>query len=135
MRVTLGLATVLTVAWVSAGPASAQALDAASAAALATTLQFLQDPAKRGAAIGSNPQAAAIDQQMQTLLGSRELQEEFYGLAAAIFAEIVQGSGGDAAKMAQALAAGQTDPAAFVARLSPQTKERLRTFAAKIQRR
>lgn len=84
MRVALGLATVLAVAWVSAGPASAQALDPASAAALAATLQLLQDPAKRGAAIGGNPQA---------------------------------------------------DPAGFVARLSPQTAERLRTFAAKIQKR
>jgi hypothetical protein len=135
MRVALGLATVLSVAWVSAGPASAQALDPASAAALAATLQVLQDPAKRGAAISGSPQAAAADQQMQGLLGSRELQEEFYGLAAAIFAEIVQSSGGDAAKMTQTLAAAQADPAGFAARLSPQTAERLRAFAAKIPKR
>jgi hypothetical protein len=34
--------------------------------------------------------------------------------------------------MAQALAAGQADPAGFVASLSPQTAERLRAFAARI---
>ena len=135
MRVALGLATVLTVAWVSVGPASAQALDPASASALAATLQLLQDPAQRGAMIAGNPQAAAVDRQLQPLLGTRELQEEFYALAAAIFAEVVQGSGGDAGKMAQALAAGQADPAGFVARLSPQTTERLRTVAGKLQKR
>ena len=66
------------------------------------------------------------------MLASRELQEEFYALAAAIFSEVVQGSGGDTSKMTQALAAGQADPAGFVARLSPGTAERLRAFAAKI---
>jgi hypothetical protein len=47
----------------------------------------------------------------------------------------VPGSGGDAAKMAQTLAAAQADPAGFVARLSPQTAERLRAFAGKIPKR
>ena len=45
---------------------------------------------------------------------------------------MVQRSGGDASKMAEALAAGQADPAGFVASLSPQTAERLRAFARKI---
>jgi hypothetical protein len=117
------------------GEPEAQELDAASASALAATLQLLQDPAQRGAVIGGNPQAAAVDQQMQTILSTREIQEEFYALAAAIVAEVVQGSGGDAAKISQALAAGQADPASFVARLSPQTAERLRTLAGKLQKR
>jgi hypothetical protein len=125
---------VLTFAFAFAptGPVGAQALDAASATALAATLKLLQDPTQRGAFIAGSPQAAAADQQMQAMLASRELQEEFYALAAAIFSEVVQGSGSDTSKMAQALAAGQADPAGFVARLSPGTAERLRAFAGKI---
>jgi hypothetical protein len=51
---------------------------------------------------------------------------------AAIFAEVTQRSAGDPGRMAQTLAAGQSDPAGFLAGLSPQTVERLRAFAAKI---
>ena len=132
MRMTVILVSALAFAYAPANPVGAQALDAASATALAATLKLLQDPTQRGAVIAGSPQAAAADQQMQAMLASRELQEEFYALAAAIFSEVVQGSGGDTSKMAQALTAGQADPAGFVARLSPGTAERLRAFAGKI---
>jgi len=132
MRVALRLVAVLAVVWVSAVPAAAQALDPASTRALNATLRLLQDPAQRDAAIAGNAQAAAADRQLQAMLRTPELRDEFYGLAAAIFADMVQRSAGDASKMAQALAAGQADPAGFVASLSPQTAERLRAFAGKI---
>ena len=132
MRLTVILLSALVFAAVPAGPAMAQALDPASATALAATLKLLQDPAQRSAAISGNPQAAAADQQMQALLASRELQEEFYGLAAAVFSDLVQASGGDTSKMTQAITAGQADPAGFVARLSPGTAERLRAFSEKV---
>jgi hypothetical protein len=132
MRVAFGLVAALAVAWVSTVPAGAQTLDPASATALADTLRLLQDPARRDAMISGNPQAAAADRQMQTMLGTRELQEEFYGLVAAIFAELAQRSAGDPGRMNQALAAGQADPASFLASLSPQTAERLRAFAGKV---
>jgi hypothetical protein len=127
-----GLVIILAVATTAPVPATAQALDPASAKALAATLRLLQDPAQRNAVIAGNPQAAATDQRIQTLLGSQALQEEFDALTAAIFAELVQGSGGDAGRMTQALAAAQADPAGFLASLSPQTVERLHAFAAKI---
>jgi hypothetical protein len=132
MRGALARVAVFAVAWLPVVPAAAQALDAASATALAATLRLLQDPAQRNAVISGSPQATAADRQMQALLGSAELREEFYALTAAIFAEIVQRSAGDSGQMAQALAAGQADPAGFVASLSPQTAERLRAFAARI---
>jgi hypothetical protein len=66
------------------------------------------------------------------MLKSPQLQEEFYALTAAIFAELVQASGGDVGRMTQAIAAAQADPAGFVASLSPQTAERLRAFASKV---
>ena len=122
----------LVVAWGPSGPAGAQTLDAASATALATTLRLLQDPAQRDAVIAGNPQAAAADRQLQAMLATPELREEFYAITAAIFTEMVQRSGGDASRMGQALAAGQSDPAGFLASLSPQTRERLRAFAGKI---
>jgi hypothetical protein len=132
MKTVLGWVAVLAIALTAAGPAASQALDAASATALDATLRLLQDPAQRSAVIAGNPQAAAIDQQVQAMLGNPALQEEFYALTGAIFAELVQNSGGDANRMTQIIAAAQSDPAGFVASLSPQTAERLRAFASKI---
>ncbi len=134
LRLALGLVLTLAVAGGAPVPARGQALDAASATALAATLRLLQDPAQRDPLIAGNPQAAPVDRQMQSMLGTPELREEFYGLVAAIFAELTQRSAGDPGRMAQALAAGQADPAGFLARLSPQTVERLRAFAGKISR-
>jgi len=132
MKRALGLVAALAVVWVTVAPAAAQALDPASSTALAAMLRLLQDPAQRNAVIAGNPQAAATDQQIQAMLRDPALQEEFYALTAAIFAELVQSSDGDATKMTQTLTAAQTDPAGFVAGLSPQTAERLRAFASKI---
>ena len=71
MKRALGLITILAVTSMAIVPAAAQALDPASAAALAATLRLLQDPAQRSAAIAGNPQAAATDQQIQTMLAIR----------------------------------------------------------------
>ena len=131
MRFALGLVVVLAVA-LGIGPVQAQSLDPASSAALAATLRLLQDPAQRASAIAGNAQAAAVDKQMQALLSSPELQQEFYALAADVFAELAQSLGGDVTKMTQALEAGRADPAGFVATLSPRTLERLRALASKI---
>ena len=132
MKRALGLVAMLVLIGLPAVPASAQALDAASQAALSATLQLLQDPAQRNAVIGGNPQAAATDQQIQAMLKDPALQQEFYALTAAVFAELVQSSGGDVNRMNQILTAAQADPTSFVAGLSPQTAERLRAFASKI---
>ena len=128
----LVLALVVTLALAAGGPLSAQSLDAASSAALDATLRLLQDPAQRSAAIGRNPEAAAVDKQLSAMLGTPELQQEFYALAAAIFTDVVQAAGGDLGRMAQALETGRTDPAGFVGRLSPRTLEQLRVFSGKV---
>jgi hypothetical protein len=127
----LALGLVLTL-WTVPLPVAAQMLDPVSASALAATLNLLQDPARRDAMIAGHPQAAAADRQMQALLGTPALREEFYALAAAIFADVAQRAGGDPGRMAQTLATGQADPAPFVAGLRPETAERLRAFAAKL---
>jgi len=122
----LALATTLA----TAGAGSAQSLDAASQDALRAALQMLLDPAARGAALGGSPGAAAADRQAQSLVGAANT-EELYALAAAVFEDVVRGSGGDVAKIGDALEKGRTDPAGFAALLSPSTLDRLRALATR----
>jgi len=116
----------------AAAPLGAQSPDPAAGDPLATTLRMLLDPSLRAAAIAGNPQAGAADQQIRALTGSDALTQEFFGLAADVFRDLTQASGGDAAAMAQALDRARTDPRAFAATLSPQTLERLRQLSIKI---
>jgi hypothetical protein len=127
---TLGLALLLAV--VPPTPARAQALDPTATDALAATLRMLLDPAQRSAAVAGNAQAGQIDQHIRALTGSEALTQEFYALAADVFRELTQGSGGDAAKMTEALARGSTDPSGFAAALSPPTLERLRQLSVRV---
>jgi hypothetical protein len=115
--------------------AVAQALDPQAAQALAATLKVLLDPAMRSAAVAGNPQASQIDQQIRALTGSEALTQEFYALAADVFSELTQGSGGDPGKMTEALSRASADPSGLATTLSPQTLERLRQLAAKISDR
>jgi hypothetical protein len=124
--VTLGLGT---------GPIAAQSLDAASAEALGAVLRMLQDPVARGGAIAANPDAAAMDRNIQAMTGSPALTQEFYELAAQVFTDLVQGSGGDLGRMRQSLADGQHDPAGFAAFLSPATLQHLRDLSGRLSDR
>ena len=114
------------------GPLRAQALDPASQEALSATLKMLTEPSLRSPEIAKNQQATAIDKQVQSMLGSEQLREEFYALAAQIFQELTSNSGGDASKMNEVLERAKADPAAFAAMLSPQTLQRLRELSIKI---
>jgi hypothetical protein len=108
-----------------------QALDPAAASALATSLRMLADPAQRGPLIATDPAAAAIDKQVQSLAGSA-LAQEVYGLAAEVFADLARNSGGDPKRMAEALEQAKSDPAGFAAMLRPETLQRLRELSTKI---
>jgi hypothetical protein len=110
----------------------AQSLDSASAAALLSTLRILQDPAARGSAIAGDPNAAAVDRQVQALAASPELQQEFYSVAAEVFDDLTRNSGGDVGKMTETLQRAKIDPAAFAALLSPSTLDRIRALAVKL---
>ena len=110
----------------------AQALDPAAAAALATTLRMLADPAARDQVLASDPTAAAIDQQVQSMAGSSQLAQEVYGLAAEVFADLAQSTGGDPRRLNESLERAKSDPAGFAALLRPETLERLRALATKI---
>ena len=115
-----------------APPLYGQGLDPASAEALSTTLRMLADPGSRSQVILSTPSAAEIDRQVQSIAGSSQLAQEMYGVAAAVFADLARSSGGDAARMSDALERAKSDPAGFAARLSPETLQRLRELSTKI---
>ena len=109
-----------------------QALDQASAAALAATLKMLADPAGRAQAIGASPGAAEADRQVQSLTSSPELVQEMYAVAAAAFEDLVRSAGGDAGRIGETLERSKTDPTALARSLSPDTLRRLRELAAKL---
>ena len=115
--------------------ASAQSLDGPSAEALAAVLRTLQDPAARGQALPANPDAAALDQHVRALTGSADLVDEFYVLAGLVFTDLVQGSGGDLARMRQSLTDGQRDPGGFASFLSPPTLQYLHDLVGRVSDR
>ena len=129
-RLTAALTLILALA--HGAPLAAQSLDPAASEALATTLGVLLDPTLRAAAIAGSPQAGAADRQARSLTGSDALTQEIFALAAVVFRELTQATGGDAAKMTETLDRARIDPAAFAAALSPQTLERLRQLSIKI---
>jgi len=131
-RLATALLAALLLLICSATPTHSQALDPASAEALATTLRMLADPAARGRIIASDPSAAEIDRQVQGMAGSSALVQEVYGLAAEVFADLTRNSNGDPRAMSEALDRAKSDPAGFAAMLRPETLERLRTLSIKI---
>lgn len=135
LRTIILIGMALAVLLAAPGPLRAQALDPASQEALSATLKMLMDPALRSPEIAKNQEATAIDKQVQSMVGSERLRQEFYALAAQIFQELTSNSGGDVAKMNEALERAKADPAAFAAMLSPQTLQRLRELSIKISDR
>jgi hypothetical protein len=126
--VALAVAGTITVT-VAAPRAGAQALDPATAGALAAVLRMLQDPAARASALSTDPQASARDRQMRALAGSDAALQEFYALAADVFDELTRNTGGDATRMSAALQQAAGDPGAFASLLSPRLQQRLRDLA------
>lgn len=110
----------------------AQALDPSAAEALAATLRMLADPAARGQILVTDPNAAAVDRQVQGMAGSSQLAQEVYGLAAEVFADLARSTGGDPRQLSAALDRAKSDPAGFAAMLRPETLDRLRSLATRI---
>lgn len=89
---------------VSAAPGAGQTFNPTSQEALDATLRMLRDPGLHGPVVSRNPQASGIDTQVQALVGgSPQLEQEVYELAAQIFSELSQTTGGDVAKMQETL--------------------------------
>jgi hypothetical protein len=75
-RLVTALLAALSLLALPAASLSAQTLDPAAADALATTLRMLADPAARGQILATDPNAAAIDRQVQGMAGSSQLAQE-----------------------------------------------------------
>ena len=112
-------------------PLQAQQADPGSAA-LAEMLKSLTGPGAKGALLGAGTGSGDIDQQVRALTGSPELTQELYNLAAQVLGELVQSSGGDMNKLFDTLSHAQSDPDAFAATLSPQTRDRLTDLSDRI---
>ena len=106
--------------------AEAQSLDRNSADALSAAVRALTTRPTQGAG------ARALDPRIRSLGDSPESAAEMNELAAQILTEIAERTGGDPAKMSEELARGKSDPAAFAASLSPATRQRLQSLAAKV---
>src|SRR5258706_11902066 len=72
----------------------AQTLDPAAAEALAATLRMLADPAARGQILATDPNAAAVDRQVQGMAGAPPLAQEVFRHPADAFAAPPRGPGG-----------------------------------------
>ena len=131
-RLATALLTALSLLLLAATSLPAQALDPASAEALAATLRMLADPAARGQILATDPTAAAVDRQVQGMAGSSQLAQEVYGLAAEVFADLARSTGGDPRQLSAALDRAKSDPAGFAALLRPETLDRLRALATRI---
>ncbi|HXJ82800.1 MAG TPA: hypothetical protein VMS64_29445 [Candidatus Methylomirabilis sp.] len=92
----------------------------------------MTDSSGKAAPLGGGTGSDEIDQQVRALTGSPQLTQEVYNLAAQVLAELVQSTGGDTGKLFDALDRAKSDPEAFVATLSPQTRDRLKELSDKI---
>ena len=63
---------------------------------------MLADPAARGQILATDPNAAAIDRQVQGMAGSAQLAQEVYGLAAGLRG-LARSTGGDPRQLSAAL--------------------------------
>jgi hypothetical protein len=117
------------------GAPEARAADAASQEAMAKTLELLRNPALRAGAVSQTPEGRSADQQLDALSGSPEISQEIYELSAEIFQDLVRSSDGDSLAMLAELEKAKSDPKAFAARLSPATREKLRSIAGKIDKK
>jgi len=129
---TLLLAVVFIALVIHDAPIQAQRVDSGSAAALSEMLKSLTGPGAKGGPLGAGTGSSDIEQQVRALIGSPELTQELYNLAAQVLGELLQSSGGDMNKLFDTLSRAQSDPGAFAATLSPQTRDRLKDLSDRI---
>jgi len=127
---TLLLAVAFIALVIPAAPLQAQRVDSGSAPALSEMLKSLTAPGAKG--LGTGTGSGDIDQQVRALTGSPELTQELYNLAAQVLGELLQSSGGDMNKVFDTLSRARSDPEAFAATLSPQTRDRLKDLSDRI---
>ncbi len=112
--------------------AFADDLDPASSEALLKTQQLLTTPDIRNKALSENPNAAAVDKQVEALTGGGANREAVYSLSNSIFSDMVKNSHGDVNEMNQILLKAKDNPSEFYNQLSEENKKQLRELSEKI---
>jgi hypothetical protein len=109
----------------------ARELDAASKEALQRTMGLLTTPGARSEAMKEHDVTRYLDGSVQALGGDAQNADAIYALSAEIFSDLVHQTGGDGARMIEALERAKRDPAAFAESLSPKVRARLKEIGAR----
>ena len=112
---------------------AAEPLDPASAEALVMTKAVLSDPAKRAESL-KDPNAAAADNQLNSLGLSAESRDAAYRISGEILEKWVKESGGNGEALQMKLLEAQRNPAAWALELSPAARESIRKMAEEVPR-
>lgn len=111
-------------------------LNANDAKAVQETQAMLANPAAIQAYAKDHPEAAAANNQVQSLTGGNAADSAaVYKLANEIFSNMAKESGGDAAGMQKTLQDAMKNPQSFADKLSPDEKAQLKELANKIDSR
>lgn len=107
-------------------------LDKSSQEALQKTQELLNNPTLREQNAASDPNAKKWNDQVQQMSGNTENREEIYKIAAEVFGDLTQNSGGDATKMMQIMEQAKTNPEAFYNSLTPAQKARIQKLSTRL---
>lgn len=114
--------------WVCASADNGRGLDPASEQALRETQLMLKNPTERQKTQG----AQNVQRQLEAMGASAQDQEEIYGLAADVMADVTRQANGDPEKMMQILSEAQKNPQAFGIKLTPAQRQKLQDIAKKL---
>lgn len=94
---------------------------------------LLNHPDQREQYIRQSAQMHEADQTLRELAGSEITSNNIYGLAAEIYADLLQRSGGDPDLLLQLLMQAKQNPEAFANQLSEEQKRRLSDLAIQVE--
>jgi hypothetical protein len=106
-------------------------LDAASLEAVQKTQQLMTNPEERKKATQENAETSYAAQQISSLAGSAENEQDIYELASEIFGDLAKEANGDPLKIMEMLEQAKKDPNAFGKKLTPAQREKLKALSTK----
>jgi hypothetical protein len=107
--------------------------DAASQEAAQKTVELLNNPGARQAAIDENKETQIMDQKLESFAGDQK--EAIYRIASEIFKSLNDKSGGDADKMKAILDEAQSNPEKFYNDYMAPQKNAVRDVANEIEKK
>ncbi|MBF0263831.1 MAG: hypothetical protein HQL46_01050 [Gammaproteobacteria bacterium] len=95
-------------------------------------MELLKNSASREEFFKNHPQAREAQRQLQTITESPELQNEIYGLAADVFADLVKKTAGEPNKLMNLLQNAQQNPEGFANQFSTTQKQELQKLGVEV---